>query len=139
MQQMGALAMQAVLTRLKDQGPRALRVALLAFAAGVLLYLGRPGTVGGLPAPVFAGLLYAGLITPAAVLTAAFLPTLTALSDAVQLARLGFAMTVALAPGIMRPLADQPMINATVVILGGLAIVRVQAVRARPQRLMQAT
>ncbi|MEZ5797184.1 MAG: hypothetical protein R3D63_06735 [Paracoccaceae bacterium] len=95
-------------TALCAQQRRALRVAALAFAAGVLLYLRHPGHVGALPVPLYTGLLYAGLITPAAVLTALFLPALTALSDAVQLSRLAFASAVAAFPGLLRPWPTSP-------------------------------
>lgn len=105
------------------QRQRALRVATLAFLAGLLLYLDRPGEVYGLPIPIFTGLLYAAFVTPAAVATALWLPGLTALSDAVQWARLGFSAGVAVFPAVLRPVADQPLLGATVVILGGLAIV----------------
>lgn len=115
--------MSSIISQLKDQAPRAMRVGVLAFLAGMLLYLDHPGQVGPLPAPLYVGLLYAGLITPAAVATALFLPALTRLSDAVQIARLMFAAAVALVPGAFRALADQPLINATVVIMGGMAIV----------------
>lgn len=115
--------MQRVLSDVRDQAPRALRVGVLAFLAGFLLYLDHPGHVGALPAPIYVGLLYAGLITPAAVATAVFLPGLTRLSDAVQIARLTFATAVALFPAVLRPLADQPFFSATLVILGGMAIV----------------
>ncbi len=114
---MGGLAV-----RIKAQGPRALRVCILAFLAGMLLYIDRPGMVGALPLPLFTGLLYAAFITPAAVVTAVFLPGLTKLSDAVQVSRLCLATGVALFPAVLRPLADQPFVNATVVILGGMAI-----------------
>ena len=115
--------MGRVFAGLMDQAPRALRVAVLAFLAGFLLYLEHPGQVGALPVPFYVGLLYAGLITPAAVFTALFLPGLTRLSDAVQIARLVFAASVALFPAILRPLADQPVFSATIVILGGMGIV----------------
>lgn len=115
--------MHRVVSDVRDQAPRALRVAVLAFLAGFLLYLDHPGHVGALPAPLYVGLLYAGLITPAAVATSVFLPGLTRLSDAVQIARLAFATAVALFPALLRPLADQPMLSATLVILGGMAIV----------------
>ncbi len=123
--------MQRVMSRFMDQGPRALRVCILAFLAGFLLYHDRPGQIGALPVPLFIGLMYAGLITPAAVLTAVFLPGLTKLSDAVQVARLGFAASVALFPAVMRPLAEQPVFNATAVILGGMAIVALTRWMAR--------
>jgi hypothetical protein len=110
-------------TALAAQRPRALRVAVLAFLAGLLLYLGRPGQVGGLPVPLFSGLLYAAVVTPTAVATALVLPGLTALSDAVQWARLGFAAAVAAFPALLRPVADQPVLAATLVILGGAVLV----------------
>ena len=115
--------MRRLVTDVRDQAPRALRVAVLAFLAGYLLYLDRPGHVGGLPVPMYVGLLYAGLITPAAVATAVFLPGLTRLSDAVQIARLAFATAVALFPATLHALAEQPLFSATVVVLGGMTIV----------------
>lgn len=115
--------MRRVVSDIRGQAPRALRVSVLAFLAGYLLYLDHPGHVGSLPAPMYVGLLYAGLITPAAVATAVFLPGLTRLSDAVQIARLAFATAVALFPASLRSLADLPMFSATVVVLGGIAIV----------------
>jgi len=115
--------MKALFERIFAQRQRALRVAFLAFSAGVLLYLGHPGHVGAIPVPIFTGLLYAAFITPAAVVTAAFLPALAALSDAVQWSRLAFASMVAAFPAALRPLADAPLANATVVILLGTVFV----------------
>jgi hypothetical protein len=116
---------------LMAQRRRALRVAVLAFTAGLLLYLGRPGAVGGLPVPVYTGLLYAAFVTPAAVMTAIWLPGLTALSDAVQWARLGFSAAVAAFPALMRPVADQPILSATVVILCGTGLLALGKRRRR--------
>lgn len=114
--------MHSITSRIIDQAARARRVCVLAFMSGFLMCLHHPGYVGPLPAGLFAGLLYAGLITPAAVATAVLLPGLTRLSDAVQVSRLVFACAVALFPAVCRPLADQPVVNATLVILGGMAI-----------------
>jgi len=110
------------LLRTRAQGPRAIRVALMAFLSGLLLYLDRPGLVGPLPVPLFTALLYAGLVAPAAVLTAVLLPGLAALTDAVQVSRLGFAAAVAAFPAWLRPLADQPVLSASIVVLGGSAL-----------------
>ncbi len=118
--------MTTMIGRIRTQGPRALRVAVLAFLAGVLLYLGRPGTVGPLPVPLYTGLMYAAFVTPAAVLTAVFLPALVALSDAVQWARLGVAALTAAFPAVMRPVVDTPVLSATLVILCGTALVALQ-------------
>ena len=113
------------------QRQRALRVAILAFAAGTLLYLGHPGQIGALPVPVLAGLLYAAFVTPAAVLTVAFLPGLTALSDAMQWSRLIFASFVAAFPEVLRPIADAPLASATIIILIGSGLVAAQRQRQR--------
>ncbi|WP_136645489.1 hypothetical protein [Tabrizicola sp. YIM 78059] len=118
------------------QRHRALRVAVLSFLAGLLLHVDRTGHVGNLPIPLFTGLLYMAFVTPAAVATALLLPGLTALSDAVQWARLAFAAAVAAFPAVLRPVADQPLLGATVVILGGMAIV---ATRQRQRRPVTAT
>ena len=118
--------MKALLSRIVAQRTRALRIALLAFSAGVLLYLGHPGHIGALPVPIYTGILYALFITPAAVVTTAFLPALGALSDAIQWSRLGFASLVAAFPAELRPLADAPLVNATCIILAGSALVWTQ-------------
>ena len=131
--------MKSLVNRILSQRQRALRVALLAFSAGVLLYLGHPGHIGPLPLPLFTGLLYALFITPAAVLTVAFLPALTTLSDAMQWSRLGFASGVAAFPDVLRPVADAPLANATVIILIGMAVVTVRRwVRTGPTALLAA-
>lgn len=124
--------------RIVSQRRRALRVAFLAFCAGVLLYLGHPGHVGALPVPLFTGLAYALLITPAAVVTAAVLPALTALSDALQWSRLAFATSVAAFPAALRPVADAPLASATVIIALGSALVWAQRRRQATPALLAA-
>lgn len=123
--------MNALISRVLAQKSRALRVFLLAFSAGALFYLGHPGHVGNVPVPLLTGLLYGLFITPAAVLTIAVLPALGALSDAVQWSRLAFASLVAAFPGALRPLAEAPLISATVVIGLASALVWLQTRRGR--------
>ena len=130
--------MTSLINRILSQRHRALRVAVLAFAAGVLLYLGHPGHVGPLPVPLFTGLIYALFVTPAAVLTVAFLPALAALSDAMQWSRLAFASGVAAFPAVLRPVADAPLANATVIILIGMAFVAVRRWAATGPTALQA-
>lgn len=120
--------MKTLFKRICAQKIRALRVAALAFSAGVLFYLGHPGHVGAIPVPVFTGILYAAFITPAAVVMAALLPALTTLSDAMQWSRLTFASLVATFPAL-RPLADAPLISATAIIALGSALVWLKAKR----------
>ena len=100
-----------------------MRVAILAFLAGSLLYLDRSGEVCGQRIPISTGLLYATCVPPTAAAKALWLPGLTALSDAVPWPRPGFSAGVAVLPAVLCPVADQPILGATVVILGGLGIV----------------
>lgn len=123
--------MKAVINRVRAQKRRALRVFCLAFSAGALLYLGYPGQVGPVPLPLLTGLLYGLFITPAAVLTIAILPALGAFSDAVQWSRLAFASLVAAFPTALRPLAEAPLISASVVIGLGAGLVWLQGRRSR--------
>lgn len=125
--------MRNLIRSVLSQRQRALRVAGLAFMAGCLLYLDHPGQAGPLPVPVLAGLLYAAMVTPAAVLTAAILPALTALSDAVQWSRLAFATGVAAFPEVLRPVADAPLASATVILLTGSVLVAAQRQRWLPR------
>lgn len=119
----GGQPMTSLMQRIVSQRLRAARIAALAFSAGALLYLGKAGSIGPVPLPVFTGLLYALFITPAAVLTAAFLPALTSLSDAMQWSRLAFAGSVAAFPATLRPVADAPLASASVIIAIGTALV----------------
>ncbi|WP_432635186.1 hypothetical protein [Albidovulum sp.] len=101
-------------------------VSILVFVAGYLLYA-RFGQVRvwGLPAPVFAALLYTFVIGAATLLTALFLPRLRFTVEAMALARLVFAGASALAaPGVL-PDARAPALQATLVIALAVVFARI--------------
>ncbi|MCV2863840.1 hypothetical protein [Defluviimonas sp. WL0075] len=100
-------------------------VSLLVFAAGYLLYA-RYGAhrVWGMPAPVFAALLYTFAIGAASIATALFLPRLRFTVEAMAAARLVFAGVAALsAPGVL-PDARAPALQATLIIALAVILVR---------------
>lgn len=127
--------MRKYILSIMAQRSRAGRVALLAFAAGVILHVGHPGNVGPLPVPVFAGLLYAAFATPAAVLTVAIIPAMLEFSDAVQWSRIGVALLTASVPNAMRPTFDHPLVSATLVILLATALITARKRLQRPRAL----
>ncbi|MCT8328980.1 hypothetical protein [Albidovulum sediminis] len=118
--------LEQVLRRLYRERRRLAVVSVLVFVAGYLLYA-RFGQiqVWGLPAPVFAALLYTGVIGVATLLTALLLPRLRFTIEAMALARVLFAAASALsAPGIL-PDARAPALQATFVVALAVVLMRV--------------
>ncbi|MCV2869862.1 hypothetical protein OEW28_14595 [Defluviimonas sp. WL0002] len=100
-------------------------VSLLVFAAGYLLYARYGGIrVWGLPAPLFAALLYTFAIGATTLAMALFLPRLRFTIEAMAVARLMFAGVAAMtAPGVL-PDARSPALQATLVIALAVILVR---------------
>ena len=99
-------------------------VVTLAFIAGALLYANVPTAAGVLPAPVLAGLLYAGLIGPAALMTCIFIPTARFLIEGIAVSRLAVALTAFNFPEIGQVLLASPLIMTLIVVAGGSLISR---------------
>ncbi len=97
-------------------------VTALAFLAGYILYARVDMSVLGVNLPVLTGLLYAAFVGPAALATFLFMPALRLLTEAVALSRLGFACFVYCVPDPGLTLASLPLVNASLVIGGALAL-----------------
>ena len=99
-------------------------VAGLAAISGALFYSHIPATVAGIPLPLFIGALY-GIAFGLATLTVSLIaPRLRFAMEAFALARLLYALAAAAVPGIAYAAITTPLLNATVVVLGGIAIAR---------------
>jgi hypothetical protein len=99
-------------------------VATLAGVSGALFCSHIPATVAGIPLPLFIGVLY-GIAFGLATLTVSLIaPRLRFAMEAFAVARLLYALTAAAVPGIAYAAITTPLLNATVVVLGGIAIAR---------------
>ena len=99
-------------------------VATLAAVSGALFYSHISATVAGIPLPLFIGALY-GIAFGLATLTVSLIaPRLRFAMEAFAVARLLYALTAAAVPGIAYAAITTPLLNATVVVLGGIAIAR---------------
>jgi hypothetical protein len=99
-------------------------VAGLAAISGALFYSHISATVAGIPLPLFIGVLY-GIAFGLATLTVSLIaPRLRFAMEAFAVARLLYALTAAAVPGIAYAAITTPLLNATVVVLGGIAIAR---------------
>jgi hypothetical protein len=99
-------------------------VAGLAAISGALFYSHIDATVGGVPLPVFIGVLY-GLAFGVATLTVSLIaPRLRFAMEAFALARLLYALTAAAIPGVALSAITMPLVNATVVVGGGILLAR---------------
>jgi hypothetical protein len=102
-------------------------VAGLAALSGALFYSHIPATLAGLPLPLAMGLLYGlafGLATLAVSLLA---PRLRFAMEAFAVARLLYALAAAALPGLALTAITMPLVNATVVVAGGLLLARLAA------------
>ena len=99
-------------------------VTTLAFMSGVLLYSNVPVEVYGMPVSLLTGLIYAGVVGPAALLTILFLPALRFMIEAVAVSRLMMAIGVFHFPEFGMKIVASPMITALIVVTGGAIISR---------------
>ena len=117
--------MEQAVNRLYLERRRLGFVAVLAFLAGAVGYLHFPHSLFGIPAPLFIGLLYMGIITPFALLVCLFLPRLRFMVEAVAVSRLLFSVFVFVLPEIGYKLMAIPSLNAVIVVTGGVLLSRV--------------
>jgi len=100
-------------------------LALLAFPSGYLLYAPLAKlTAFGMPVPVYAGLLYTGALTAAALLTCLFLPSLRFTIEAIAMGRLALAALLPLAPDLAATLPTSPFTQATLIVASGCLVLR---------------
>ena len=95
---------------------------LMAFAAGVIGFLRHDITVHGVPLPIFTGLVTALVVGSAATLTSVLLPALAAFVEAT--ARLAAAGAAFCYPELGTVLQQSPLLSATVVVGGAIALRR---------------
>jgi hypothetical protein len=99
-------------------------VAGLAALSGALFYSHISATVAGIPLPLFIGALY-GIAFGLATLTVSLIaPRLRFAMEAFALARLLYALTAAAIPGVAFSAITMPLVNATVVVGGGILLAR---------------
>ncbi len=111
-----------ILRRLHDARSLILFATAMAFAAGVVGFLRHDITVHGMPLPLFTGLVSAAVVGLAAVATSVVLPALGPFVEATAMARLGTAVAAFASPGFGAALHHSPMLSATVVVAGAVAV-----------------
>lgn len=99
-------------------------VACLASVSGALFYSHITATVAGVPLPLFIGLLYGVAFGLATLTVSLVVPRLRFAMEAFAVARLLFACTAAAFPGVAIAAITAPLLNATVVVIGGIALAR---------------
>lgn len=114
--------MQTIRHRVYCERRRLGLIVALAFLAGYILYARAGITLHGVPISLVTGFLYAAIIGPAALATFLFLPALRALTEAVAVSRLGFACFVCAFPEPGFAVLAMPLVNATIVIGGAMAL-----------------
>ncbi|MGI9395027.1 MAG: hypothetical protein ACR2OY_10315 [Boseongicola sp.] len=110
-------------------------VTILAFVAGYLFYAKSNVLLFGLPAEMVAGLIYAGVIAPVALLVCIFLPSLRFMIEAVAVSRLCIAWIVFTVPDVGNTIVASPQLNAVIVVGFGAAISRMLHGRVLRQAL----
>lgn len=103
--------------------------ALLGFLAGNVLFAQVEARPFGLPAPIFAGLLYVVFVAPSAAVTSYFFPGMRRLIDGVAVARLCFAILVTLLHA--QAYVTSPFVSATAVVGGAALLLRASALADR--------
>lgn len=126
----GLVRPAVVRRRLRDARGLILFATGMAFAAGVVAFLRHDATIHGMPLPLYTGLLYAGLVGAAATATSAALPALGPFVEATAIARLGAAVLAFGSPAAGATLQQSPLLGATVVVGGAVAIQRLAALAA---------
>jgi hypothetical protein len=116
--------MASLARRIRRERRRTGLVATLAAVSGALFYSHISATVAGIPLPLFIGLLY-GIAFGAATLTVSLIaPRLRFAMEAFAVARLLYALTAAAIPGVAFSAITMPIVNATVVVGGGVLLAR---------------
>lgn len=102
-----------------------LRISAIAGSAGLagsLFYWPLGAHIGGQPAWLIAGLLYATLIGLTATFIYKFLPKLGFFMELTSISRLMLAIATVVSPKIAVALLTSPVLNATMVVLGAILI-----------------
>lgn len=117
-----------MMKRLKDaiheERRRLIFVTSLAFIAGVLLYSNVRLLVGGVPLALITGLAYAALIGPITLVICVFVPRFRFMMDAVAVSRLILALFAYAYPTFGFTLLSSPLLQAVIVVGGGVAVSR---------------
>lgn len=103
---------------------------LMAFAAGVIGFLRHDITVHGVPLPIFTGLVTALVVGSAAALTSVLLPSLAAFVEATAIPRLAAAVAAFCYPEFGTVMQQSPLLSATVVVGGAVALRRLASLPA---------
>lgn len=115
----------AILACLYRERRRIALVTTLAFMAGVLFYWPSQTYLGAVHISLVTGLVYAGVVGVAAAIVCVVLPRLRFMIEAVAVSRLVLSCCVVVTPEIGPLLLANPVIMASVVVLGGAGISRV--------------
>jgi hypothetical protein len=120
--------------RPRDRVP--LRICAIAGSAGLagsLFYRHAGAQIGGQPAWLIAGLLYAAAVGLTAAFIFRFFPKLGPFMELTSISRLLLAIASAVSPKIAVALVTSPALNATMIVLGAV-LIRAAARSGWPRR-----
>ena len=103
---------------------RLLFATVLAFIAGYLFYARLDIQILGMPVAVVTGLVYAGVVAPAALLVCLFFPSIRFMIEAIAVSRLSVAWIVYSYPEVGAVILGSPLLTAVIVVGFGVAISR---------------
>jgi hypothetical protein len=116
--------MASLFRRIYRERRRTTLVAGLAAISGTLFYSHVSPPASGLPLPLIVGLLYGTAFGLATLTVSLVAPGLRFAMEAFAMARLLYALVAAALPAVAATAITMPFVNATVVVLGGIAIAR---------------
>ena len=125
-----------VKTRLFQERRRLGFVIGLAFFSGFFMYLRSELQVFGLPVALVTGGIYAAVVGACALFVCLFLPSMRFMIEAVAVSRLILSLAILAMPGIGPLVLSDPLVTASVIVLGGMAVSRAmhgRILKERPQ------
>lgn len=114
-----------VYTRLYQERRRLTFVIGMAFFAGFFMYLRSDLHLFGLPVAWVTGAIYAVVVGFCALVICLFLPSMRFMIEAVAVSRLILSLAILAVPGIGPLILSDPLITASVIVLGGMLVSRV--------------
>lgn len=109
-------------------------VTFLAFLAGAIFYLRANHHVMGVHVSIVTGAIYAAVIAPTTLFFCLVLPSVRFMIEAIAVSRLIFSLFVFSLPDLGYKILASPVLTATIVVVGGIAVSRILHGRIRKSR-----
>ena len=116
--------LSGIKSRLYLERRRLAFVAGLAFLAGFFMYLRSDLHISGVHIAWVTGGIYAGVVGGCAVVVCLFLPSMRFMIEAVAVSRLILSLAILAVPGVGTLVLSDPLVTASVIVLGGMALSR---------------